>query len=110
LVCPSFQPPNSVKSRHAASTAPLYATQRKNMTTEDRFTRIENILSHVVDRQEQLDTALVTLAEAQTKLTEAQARLTEAQAKTDTQLRALGLVVEATERQWQAYLTTIRPQ
>jgi predicted nuclease with TOPRIM domain len=37
------------------------------MTTEERFERLENIMDHVVDRQERLDAVLETLAEAQVR-------------------------------------------
>ena len=80
------------------------------MTTEQRFERMEAILERMVDRQEQFDDALTTL-------TESQINLTEAQAKTDLQIKAIGLAMEqlqqqtaALERQWQAYINTIRPQ
>jgi len=66
------------------------------MTTEERFTRIETILEKVVDNQAKFDTVLATLAEAQIELAQAQK-------ETQEQMRAL-------ERQWQAYLTTLRPQ
>jgi hypothetical protein len=66
------------------------------MTTEERFTRIESILERVVDNQAKFDTVLATLAEAQINLAQAQK-------ETQEQMRAL-------ERQWQAYLNTIRPQ
>ena len=87
------------------------------MTTEERFTRIETILEKIVDRQEQQDETLAVLVDSHIKtqeqireLAKAQTRLAERQAETEVQLKALGLVVEATERQWQAYLNTIRPQ
>lgn len=80
------------------------------MTTEERFTRIESILERVVDRQEQTDETVATLLDSQIKLTGEVA-------KTQLQVQALGHAVEqlgqqtsALERQWQAYLTTIRPQ
>jgi hypothetical protein len=59
------------------------------------FDRIESILERVVD-QAKFDTALGTLAESQISLAQAQK-------ETQEQMRAL-------ERQWQAYLNTIRPQ
>ena len=80
------------------------------MTTEERFTRIESIVERVVDRQEQTGETLATLAESQIKLTESQIKLTEEVAKTQMQVQALGHAVENLERQWQAYLNTIRPQ
>jgi hypothetical protein len=65
------------------------------MTTEERFERIEGILDRVADNQSKFDVVLSTLAEAQIELAQAQK-------ETQEQIRAL-------ERQWQAYLTTIRP-
>lgn len=73
------------------------------MTSEQRFDRIENALDRmattlgtVVDNQHKFDTVLSVLAEAQVKLTEEHSKLA-------SEMRAL-------ERQWQAYLLTIRPQ
>jgi hypothetical protein len=66
------------------------------MTTEERFQRIEGILDRVADNQQKFDAVLSILAEAQIKLTEAQK-------ETQEQMRNL-------ERQWAAYLNTIRPQ
>ena len=87
------------------------------MTTEERFDRIETILERVVDRQEQTDETVATLLDSHIKtqeqlrtLADSHAKLAEAQAKTDTQIKALGLLAESLERQWQAYITTIRPQ
>jgi hypothetical protein len=59
------------------------------MTTEERFTRIETILERVAENQQKFDTVLSVLAESQITLQK--------------EMRAL-------ERQWQAYLNTIRPQ
>jgi hypothetical protein len=61
------------------------------MTTEERFARIENILDHVVDRREQLDAALTTLAESHIKTQE------ELQA-TAAMIGKLSAQVAATER------------
>jgi hypothetical protein len=65
------------------------------MTVEERFERMESILERVAV-QAKFDTVLSTLAEAQISLAQAQK-------ETQEQMRAL-------ERQWQAYLNTIRPQ
>ena len=94
------------------------------MTVEERFNRIETILERLADRQEQQDDTLTTLsesyinmAELQTRLTESHIKLAEQQTKTEMQVQALGIVVERLsqqtadlERQWQAYLNTLRPQ
>jgi uncharacterized protein YgbK (DUF1537 family) len=91
------------------------------MTSEERFDRIERVLERVADNQARLDDAQITafdgiekLAERVSdrldKLSEKVDRLADAQAETDRQMKALGLVVENTSRQWQAYLNTIRPQ
>ena len=80
------------------------------MTVEERFNRIETILERLADRQEQQDDTLTTLTESQIKLTDSHIKLAEQQAKTEMQVQALGIFVEQLERQWQAYLNTLRPQ
>jgi len=66
------------------------------MTTEERFNRIEHVLDRIVDTQLQIDGALATLADSHIKTQEAIRDLARKQAETD--------------RQLQAYLTTVRPQ
>ena len=80
------------------------------MTTEERFTRMESILERLVDRQDQQDEVLTTLAESQIRLTESQTQLTSTVEQTQIQVQALSHAVDLLSRQWQAYINTIRPQ
>ena len=79
------------------------------MNTEERFERMERILAIVVDNQHQFD-ATRTLAESHIQTQQELRTLAASQAKTETQIKALGLAMEALERQWQAYINTLRPQ
>jgi hypothetical protein len=80
------------------------------MTSNQRFERIENALDRitntlgaVVDNQAKFDAVLSDLAESHIKTQEELRTLTIQVTRTQEGLATL-------ERQWQAYLNTIRPQ
>jgi len=73
------------------------------MTIEERFNRIESILEKVADNQAKQDVTLTTLIDSHIQTQEELQALAAEVRKTQEGLQTL-------ERQWQAYLTTIRPQ
>jgi hypothetical protein len=73
------------------------------MTAEERFARIENILEIVVNNQHHHDETLSILAESHIKT---QQEIQDLAA----QVRQTKDNLDKLERQWQAYLNTIRPQ
>jgi hypothetical protein len=80
------------------------------MTTEERFDRIESILERVVDNQGKFDTVLSVLAESHVKTQEAHLKTEESLQSLAAEVARTQQGLQALERQWQAYLTTIRPQ
>ena len=72
------------------------------MTTKDQLTQHTSQIS----RLEQVMTAL---AEAQVRTEKHISQLATAQAKTDAQIAKTDALVQDLVRQWQAYLSTIRP-
>jgi hypothetical protein len=72
------------------------------MTTKDQLTQHTSQTSR-------LEQAMTALAEAQVKTELNMSKLAKAQEKTEAQMAKTDALVQDFVRQWQAYLSTIRP-
>ncbi len=71
---------------------------------------MDSILERVVDNQAKFDTVLSVLAEAQVRTEEARFKTEESLQNLAAEAARTQRGLQALERQWQAYLTTLRPQ